>query len=529
MLTSTGGFITDGAGNVWALVQGCIREPGAPTSPPCQESLVIDVNGSPAGYSADVVELIAVGGVIYQENSAGGWWSWVNGTWQLGSDPRAACGSATDGSSIGPDARSSGDAASSTVCPMLTWTSGSITDRAGNRWTLVVGSDGTLHIDVNAAPAGVSDQVVELIEVGGVIYQENQAGGWWSWTNGNWLSTSDPTAACNDAGSSSSSSGGGGSNAGSVPATGSVYHASLGAICFPGNPCDAWSLSTTVNLRNSIQNFTTEVRKGVHSISTWAGIPSNNVLPIWLDPADNDHSLVPLIQDGTIKSISLMWQPYTDANTDYQTVKDWASGSLDNYINDSAKVVKNFGAPVYIRFGWEMNDYGGTGWSRNPSDFIAAWIHTYNLFKQAGVTNAIWVWNPDCENPGWVYPHPAIDYYPGDQYVDWVGIDQYQSYDAADPEAQMNSIYKDYGDRKPVGIMEWGTNTWNWSGQDTPDQSRANYVNGFFDAVEKRPNVKLIEYLWGNLLHMTFSDAATPLTAAAYRKRISNPRYITGP
>jgi hypothetical protein len=29
-----------------------------------------------------------------------------------------------------------------------------------------------------------------------VIYQENVAGGWWSWTNGSWVPTGNPTAAC---------------------------------------------------------------------------------------------------------------------------------------------------------------------------------------------------------------------------------------------------------------------------------------------------------------------------------------------
>jgi acetyl esterase/lipase len=60
-----------------------------------------------------------------------------------------------------------------------------------------------LVIHLNGSPAGYSDHVVELIEVGGVIYQENMAGGWWSWTNGSWVSTSNPTAACADGGSGS--------------------------------------------------------------------------------------------------------------------------------------------------------------------------------------------------------------------------------------------------------------------------------------------------------------------------------------
>jgi hypothetical protein len=101
----------------------------------------------------------------------------------------------------GPDTQPDGSTA--VACPILTSTSGSITDSAGNVWTLVVGPDGSLVIYLNGSYSLDTDHVVELIEVGGVIYQENSAGGWWSWTNGAWAPTSKPTAACTDAGSSS--------------------------------------------------------------------------------------------------------------------------------------------------------------------------------------------------------------------------------------------------------------------------------------------------------------------------------------
>jgi hypothetical protein len=115
------------------------------------------------------------------------------------------------------DAGSAGDDATSVACPMLTSTSGKITDGAGNVWTLVVLSDGTLGIYLNGSYSTSTDEVVELIEVGGVIYQKNSAGGWWFWANGNWVSTSDPTAACTDGGSSS------GSCHGSAPPTPSRF------------------------------------------------------------------------------------------------------------------------------------------------------------------------------------------------------------------------------------------------------------------------------------------------------------------
>ena len=51
--------------------------------------------------------------------------------------------------------------------------------------------------------------------------------------------------------------------------------------------------------------------------------------------------------------------------------------------------------------------------------FRAAWIHTWTLFQQEGATNVEWVWCPNNGN----YPYKG--FYPGDRYVDWVGVDGY--------------------------------------------------------------------------------------------------------
>ena len=46
------------------------------------------MNGALAGYSNQVTLLLYVNNSVYQENSAGGWWSWNGSTWVATSDPR---------------------------------------------------------------------------------------------------------------------------------------------------------------------------------------------------------------------------------------------------------------------------------------------------------------------------------------------------------------------------------------------------------------------------------------------------------
>jgi hypothetical protein len=120
---------------------------------------VVYENAAAAGYSANVVELLYQNGVVYQENSSGGWWSWNGSTWVSASSP--------SGTAIPPASQ--------------------IIDASGNVWTV---SSGIVY--ENAAAAGYSANVVELLYQNSVVYQKNSSGGWWSWNGSTWVSASSP-------------------------------------------------------------------------------------------------------------------------------------------------------------------------------------------------------------------------------------------------------------------------------------------------------------------------------------------------
>ncbi len=77
------------------------------------------------------------------------------------------------------------------ACTTISGAGQQLTDGQGNVWTL---SNGV--VVVNGADAGYSANVVQLVEAGGQIYQENAAKGWWVWSGGTWADASDPTASC---------------------------------------------------------------------------------------------------------------------------------------------------------------------------------------------------------------------------------------------------------------------------------------------------------------------------------------------
>jgi beta-mannanase len=87
--------------------------------------------------------------------------------------------------------------------------------------------------------------------------------------------------------------------------------------------------------------------------------------------------------------------------------------------------VRALNVPIALSFGHEMNgDWYPWGTKQTTAaQFVAAWRHIHDLFALAGATNVVWVWNPND-----IYPVPNVQlqtYYPGDAYVDWVGVTGY--------------------------------------------------------------------------------------------------------
>ncbi len=101
-----------------------------------------------------------------------------------------------------------------------------------------------------------------------------------------------------------------------------------------------------------------------------------------------------------------------------------ASGGYDSYLRAFARSVRSFRHPVIIGFGHEMNaSWYSWGYRHVPAPtFVAAWRHIVSLFRSQGARNVTWLWtiNQDLSSTG-----PIASWWPGSQYVTWVGIDGY--------------------------------------------------------------------------------------------------------
>lgn len=114
----------------------------------------------------------------------------------------------------------------------------------------------------------------------------------------------------------------------------------------------------------------------------------------------------------------VQWDP-TSAS-----VSTIAAGSYDGYLRSFADSVRQFGHPVVIGFGHEMNaNWYSWGYGHlPPATFVAAWRHIVTLFRRQGAENVTWLWTLQADEPG---TGPIAAWWPGEKYVTWVGIDGY--------------------------------------------------------------------------------------------------------
>lgn len=123
------------------------------------------------------------------------------------------------------------------------------------------------------------------------------------------------------------------------------------------------------------------------------------------------------------------WEPWDYTGTAMQpayALRTILAGDYDPYIRQWARDAAAWGKPMYLRFAHEMNASWypwSAGVNGNTSaEYVGVWRHIWDIFHQAGASNVRWVWSPYVELPGTV---PYAQLYPGDAFVDWVGLDGY--------------------------------------------------------------------------------------------------------
>jgi len=106
-------------------------------------------------------------------------------------------------------------------------------------------------------------------------------------------------------------------------------------------------------------------------------------------------------------------------------------GEYDEYLEQLAENFNEYDYPVLFRLNNEMNGewvwYSAHLVGKDTDLFIECWRYIYDKFKEMGVDNLIFVWNPNEKSfPNYAYNH-YLNYYPGNEYVDIVGLTAYNT------------------------------------------------------------------------------------------------------
>ncbi|MET9733742.1 glycosyl hydrolase [Streptomyces sp. NPDC006458] len=206
------------------------------------------------------------------------------------------------------------------------------------------------------------------------------------------------------------------------------------------------------------------------------------------------------------------WEPFD------VSLKDIAAGRSDAYLKEYATAVRKLNLPVVISFADEFNGHWekwGTKYT-TPEDFVAAWRHIHEAFIEVGATNVIWAWSPNIVNP--VASVRLKPYYPGDGYVDWVGLIGYWTIEQ--PNA-FDSVFGPTRDqvrtftKKPMILLETAA---------MPGERRRADIQILFESVAADED--LLGFIWFN--HNKRADwrlEASPLALEEFKRLAADDRF----
>lgn len=167
------------------------------------------------------------------------------------------------------------------------------------------------------------------------------------------------------------------------------------------------------DMLSSLARYQTEAGKNAALVMYWRDWAKGGQIEPEVMNAIYNQGSVPIIS----------WSPgcWSCSDQSAYSLDNILAGNFDQYIQSFASSLAAYHRTVLLRFGPEMNGCWDT-YACQPAKFVQVWRYIHDIFVRAGATNVQWVW---CPNVDWDGNHPFAAYYPGDAYVNWLGLDGY--------------------------------------------------------------------------------------------------------
>ncbi|PKM95878.1 MAG: hypothetical protein CVU84_03495 [Firmicutes bacterium HGW-Firmicutes-1] len=206
---------------------------------------------------------------------------------------------------------------------------------------------------------------------------------------------------------------------------------------------------------------------------------------------------------------------------------------VDNeYIRTWAKDAKASGLPIYLRFACEMNG-DWVPWYGDPEKYKQKFRLIHDIMAEEA-PNVMMLWSPND-----IPFSTMLSYYPGDKYVDWIGVSSYATPDGnnrvslsnmnVNPIEKLEFIYQAFVGRKPIMIAEGAPSYYNsyFPDVDFNDWYGNNLEKVYHYLPRIFPGIKGITYFNAspgiNKYELEDNKAASEL----YSQMIASPYYIS--
>ncbi|MFF5786458.1 glycoside hydrolase family 26 protein [Streptomyces sp. NPDC012693] len=194
-------------------------------------------------------------------------------------------------------------------------------------------------------------------------------------------------------------------------------------------PCGAWwgayiPYDDDSSLTRPVLAFERKIGRRLDLVYTYHDMSGNELDGTLLTP--DERAL------GRDRMLMLAWEstvwkePHHAGYTETQLGwKNIASGQYDAAILDpQIRRIKDYGKRVFLSFDQEADARIKEG-AGTPAEYVAAYRHIHDRFRELGADNVVWVWTVS----GYLGSAATMKrLYPGDDYVDWIGMDQYNYY-----------------------------------------------------------------------------------------------------
>ena len=194
---------------------------------------------------------------------------------------------------------------------------------------------------------------------------------------------------------------------------------------------------------------------------------------------------------------------------EYFSLQNIIDGNFDTELTKWAQDAKEDNIPLLVDFAVEANGnwfgysgifngadttdgYGDPNYPDGPERYRDAYRHIIDIFKRENVNHITWFYHfnyTSFPNEEW---NQAKYYYPGDNYIDWVGFSLYgaqtldEEWEGLEFSTQLQEYidsYKELNTTKPVALLEFGVT------DNHPDGNKSAWLKDAFETILDNPYI----------------------------------------